>query len=193
MIISPASSSGFVRARGQLRHVRRNVERHNADQLVLCFRGGGEDIRENRNDQESDHRQMQANGDPLAPAEVLILRPDVLHFHRLYGEGQRNLLRWREKLFDARAEAAKIRSPGYRQFAIHRSFDGRAGAEKIPQVIADAGTERCLSEGRILALALLDGALCEELLQVGPKIIGDENVWCIEFGYRRGGYGNRRL
>src|SRR2546423_1859873 len=193
MVISPTAASGLVHPRGQLRHVRRNVQRYNADQLVLCFRGSGQDIRENRNDQQSDHRHVQANGDHLAPAEVFILGPDVLYPHRLYGEGQGRLLRWREEFLDAGAEAAKIRSPGYRQFAVYRSFECGTRAEEILQVIADAGTEGGLSERRVLALAHLDGALHEELLQIGPKIIGDENVWWIEFGHSRGGYGNCRL
>src|SRR5256885_12788509 len=147
-------------------------------------------MRKKGNSHEGERRHGQATRDHLTPAEVFILGPDVLPVDRLDGEGQGCLLRRGEKFLDAGAEAAKIRSPRYRQFAIHRSLGGRAGAEKVLQVIADAGTKGCLREGRILALAHSDRALREELPQVGPKIIGDENGWCIEFGYSRGGEPN---
>src|SRR2546426_2665356 len=39
----------------------------------------------------------------------------------------------------------------------------------------------------------LDRALCEELFQVGPKIVRDENVGRFELRYRRDWYRNRWL
>src|SRR5258708_2191237 len=192
-VTAPATATGLVGARRQLRDIRGNVQRRDVDPFVLCLGGNRQDIPEDRDEQQQDHATVQTKCDGLAPAEVFILRPDILHLHRLYGEGQGRLLRWREKFLEAGAEAAQNRSPGYCQSAVHRSLRCRAGAEKILQVIADAGTEGCLCERRILALADLDGALRQELLQVGPKIVGDENIGLSEFWHSRRWYWNRGL
>src|SRR5882724_11731715 len=63
-------------------HIRRNVQRRHVHLLVFCFRGSRQDIRENRNYEQPYRRDVQAHGDHLARAKILILRPDVFHFYR---------------------------------------------------------------------------------------------------------------
>src|SRR5260370_25604816 len=183
MVVSPAATSCLVRTRGQLRHIRRNVQRRDVDLLVFCFRRSGEDIGDKRNDQQCGRGNVQAHSEHLARTKVFILRPDVFHFYRSYSRWQGRLLWRREEIPESAAESPEIRPPGYRQPAIHRSFRSQAGFEKFREIAAEARSKRCLSERRVPALAHFNRSLAKKLPQVRPKIIGDENSGLGEFRY----------
>src|SRR5260370_3095199 len=115
MVVSTASAPGLVIARGQLRHIGRDVQRRDVNLLVLCFRRSRQDIGDKRNDQQRHRRNVQADSKHLASSEVFILRPDVLHSARFYSP-------WQGRLFWRRADASQpvagsteTRAPGYAQ------------------------------------------------------------------------------
>src|SRR5260370_20359657 len=185
MVIRPATAARLLIASGQLCHIRRNIDGVDADLFALCFRGSRHHVRENRNHQQRDDRDMQPNRDHVARVEVLVFRPYIFYLYRFYSRRQWSLFRRREEIPDSVAESAEIRAPGYRQPAVHPPFVRWARAQKLRQIACHSGAKACLREGRIRALAHLDGTLEEELLQVRPKIIWDQNLWGIEFWHRR--------
>src|SRR5260370_19449793 len=152
MVVSPSAASCFVRAHGQLRYIRRNVQRRDAKLFVLCFDGSRRSGEKNRNEQQPDGSHVETYRQRLTRAEVFILRPDVFHFYWANSRRQGRLLRGREKILDAGPTAAKIRSPGSCQVPVYGSFRSPAEAQKFLKVFFDARTEGCLREGCIFAL-----------------------------------------
>src|SRR5580658_757362 len=131
---------------------------------------------------------MNREGNHLGPAEVFVLRPNVLHPHGLAGKVRWRKLRREEKLPDASAKSAEIRSPGYRQAAVHRSFRNRTRAEKILKIVENARAKYRLHERRARAVRHFHGTLRQKLLKVRPKIVGNQELRSAKSGDRRRRY-----
>jgi len=137
----------------------------------------------NQDDQRED-AAMKSDGNDLRPAKVFVFRPNVLHLHRLAGKVRRRELRGEECLFDPRAKATEIGAPGDRQAAVYRPFRNRARAKEIFEIVKNARAKRSLGKGRVGATPHRDRAFRQELLEIRPKIIGNEQSRSAKLGNR---------
>src|SRR5271157_3236647 len=111
---------------------------------------------------------MDAQGDGLRPAEVLVLRPDLVDLYGLDARWQWRRLGGMEEFFQAIGEAAKAAAPiDFEAFVDNRLGNGRSG-EKEAQIFAQAGAERIFGKRNVAALNDFDGAFEQELFEIGP-------------------------
>src|SRR5258708_16507916 len=98
---------------------------------------------------------MYADRCELRPAEILILRPDLLHLYRSHFKWKWRLLRREEQLFHAITKSAKVRVPATRQLPASRSLRHWLRAEKFAQVIPETAAILRRHYGRTVITATL--------------------------------------
>src|SRR5277367_3847934 len=117
---------------------------------------------------------METDRKYLGPAEILVLGPDVFDLDRPAGYLQRGQLGGRKKLFNAVAEAAKTGAPRDRQAAVYRTLGNRLGAKEFFEIGREAVAVGLRHQRGFHVAVDLNGALGEELFQVGEKTVGDD-------------------
>src|SRR5438128_2702334 len=162
MVVRSAAAARLVVSRRQLRNVIRNINRRH----VRIFSDSLRRLRHSQKEGNQDKRKhagMHADRRELCPAEILILRPYLLHLHRSHFKRKRSLLRWEEKVFHAVAKSAKVRVPATRQLPSPRSLRHRLRAEEFAQVIPEASAKPRRHQRRTVIAANLHRLFKKEL------------------------------
>src|SRR5579859_1410992 len=180
VVVRASASARLVCASRQFRYVIGNVNRGNVRVFSNCL-CRLRNLQEEGNQDQRKHARVNANRSNLGPAEVLVLRPDLSHFDGLDVKRQRCLLRGKEEVLNPITESTKARVPSPCELPSCRAFRHGPGFEKLTEVCPESATVLLRHQRRTVISSNPDGPLKQKLPNVGPEIVGHQDLRSPEF------------